>query len=468
MMIQFTRGDMLAVPADIRVNSVNCKGVMGTGVALAFKQRYPEMFRDYQRACRDGTLRPGTLHVWKNLTGDWVVNFPTKRDWRDPSRYEDIRTGLQELRRYLQEQGRVSVAIPALGCGHGGLDWGRVSSMIKDELDDLDASILVFEPADSHDVARVARDQPTEVQLRALENLDFHATKFARCDQASDLPPTAFVKGDPELLASGWIALLPSKSPGEREQAALQAIARQMVEAPSPVTVGLVHSTRATEDVVDLLLEDGISVVLILPFGPLTRKKIARTPTERPRAKLAMISVAAPEERWSRAILAQCMAFLRSRASGVLISDPEPKWLGSRAASAWSELSVFYLRYGSLPDTVYRMLSDMGAQPISRNANTGEPNLRPLFDLRPRFMTGSPKPDSVGWENFHLPLTAASVQRLRDVATAVEHARHPDGVARISVPCGANTEDLRTELRRIAAKEDDAANKNSDEVSRAR
>jgi O-acetyl-ADP-ribose deacetylase (regulator of RNase III) len=456
-MIQFTRGDMLAVPADIRVNSVNCRGVMGTGVALAFKRRYPEMFRDYQRACRDGIVRPGALHVWKNLTGDWVINFPTKRDWREPSRYEDIHAGLQALRRYLQEQGRVSVALPALGCGHGGLDWGRVSSMIKEELNELDAVILVFEPAASHEVARAARDQPTVGDLRALEHLGFHVPDLPKCDSGAGLPPTALVKGDPELLASGWIALLPSKSPGEREQAALQAVARQMVEASVPVTVGLVHSTRATEDVVGLLLEHGISVVLILPFGPLTRNKIARGPIEGRRGKLALISVATPEARWSRVILAQCMTLLRSMASVVLISDPEPKWLRSKAALAWSELAVFYLSYGSLPDAVYRMLNDIGAQPIRRNAHTGEPNLRPLLDLAPTSSRGSPKPDPIGWEHFHLPLTPASAQRLRDVATAIERARHPDGIARISIPRGADTQDLRTKLRRIAAENDSPA-----------
>lgn len=120
-MVEFTNGDMFGTPVDVRVNTVNCKGVMGAGVALAFKNRYPDMFKDYQSACKRGLVRPGRLHIWKSQVGDWVINFPTKRDWRDPSRYEDIGAGLEALRNYLSEQGSISVALPALGCGNGGL-----------------------------------------------------------------------------------------------------------------------------------------------------------------------------------------------------------------------------------------------------------------------------------------------------------------------------------------------------------
>src|SRR5688500_17204920 len=107
-MIEFVQGDMFATPADIRVNTVNCVGVMGTGVALAFKKRYPEMFEAYQRDCANGLVRPGQLHVWRSLAGDWIINFPTKRDWREGSHYEDIESGLHALRAYLETLGPVT------------------------------------------------------------------------------------------------------------------------------------------------------------------------------------------------------------------------------------------------------------------------------------------------------------------------------------------------------------------------
>ncbi len=97
-MLRFVTGDIFDTPADIRVNTVNCVGVMGAGLALAFKDRYPQMFKEYQRACSNNTLAPGKLHVWKSLSGDWIINFPTKRHWRQKSRYDDIEAGLVALR----------------------------------------------------------------------------------------------------------------------------------------------------------------------------------------------------------------------------------------------------------------------------------------------------------------------------------------------------------------------------------
>lgn len=140
---------MFETSADIRVNTVNCVGVMGAGVALAFKTRFPEMFKEYKRACEAGEIRPGKLHVWKSLTGDWIINFPTKRHWRDKSRYKDIEDGLVALHDYLKDKGRIRIVLPALGCGHGGLDWGKVSVLIEERLKDLEAEIIVFEPGDS-------------------------------------------------------------------------------------------------------------------------------------------------------------------------------------------------------------------------------------------------------------------------------------------------------------------------------
>jgi len=147
--LRFTTGDMFSTPAEILINTVNCLGVMGAGVALKFKQRYPRMFDEYRRKCASGEIRPGELHIWQSLNGERVVNFPTKRDWRDNSRYEDIEAGLLALKRFLAGQGPVRVVIPALGCGNGGLDWSIVSAMISEHLQGLDCQIIVFEPSRS-------------------------------------------------------------------------------------------------------------------------------------------------------------------------------------------------------------------------------------------------------------------------------------------------------------------------------
>lgn len=387
-MIEFTKGDMFGVPVDVRVNTVNCVGVMGAGVALAFKNRYPEMFKDYQNACREGKMRPGNVHVWQNLTGEWVINFPTKRDWRDPSRYDDIRSGLEDLRSYLQEQGPISVALPALGCGHGGLDWARVAPMISQALGDLPARILVFEPADSIRAGQIAYDKPTEEQSRALEALGFRSVKLADENEVSGFPTVALAKGDSSLIARRWLALLPSKELGDRERMALESIARQIAVSGESVTVALVHSTRHTERVADIFLDSGVSVVLILPFGPLVRKPIARTPTENRHAPFAIVSVAPPTGAWSRTVLAQSMSLLRTGAWSVLLSDPTPNWITDKTISTWLGRPLFYIRYDSLPEQLRRMLNQDGARPIGRRPDTGEPNLSVLL----RASTPSPKP----------------------------------------------------------------------------
>ena len=138
------------MPADLRINTVNCVGVMGAGVALAFKQRYPAMFKAYKQDCAAGLVKPGKMHVWRSNT-EWIINFPTKRHWHDGSRYEDIEVGLEALAAYLKIHAPLRVTLPALGCGNGGLNWSRVSEMIKKHLEPAAQlmEIFVFAPGGS-------------------------------------------------------------------------------------------------------------------------------------------------------------------------------------------------------------------------------------------------------------------------------------------------------------------------------
>lgn len=149
-MLTFTTGDLFETPADIRINTVNCVGIMGAGLALAFKQRYPVMFEEYRRACAQNLVQPGKPHVWSNPNApETIINVPTKRHWRQPSRYDDVELSLVWLRDYLVDKGEVRIALPALGAGLGGLDWERVKELIIKHLSDLPAKIMVFSPIDS-------------------------------------------------------------------------------------------------------------------------------------------------------------------------------------------------------------------------------------------------------------------------------------------------------------------------------
>ena len=149
-MMDFKTGDILASNAEALVNTVNCVGIMGRGIALQFKNKFPANFKAYAAACERGDVQPGQMYVFPTgwLTGPkYIINFPTKRHWRGDSRLEDIETGLAALRNVILERGIQSIAIPPLGSGLGGLDWKEVRLRIEKELETLDSvQIEVFEP----------------------------------------------------------------------------------------------------------------------------------------------------------------------------------------------------------------------------------------------------------------------------------------------------------------------------------
>jgi O-acetyl-ADP-ribose deacetylase (regulator of RNase III) len=144
-MIKYVKGDIFESSAQAIINTVNLKGVMGKGLALQFKNRFSGLFESYVNDVLDKRLAIGTPTIWKGLE-KWVINFPTKDDWRKPSNYDFIEEGLIGLRGKLDEWGVLSLAIPPLGCGLGSLDWSKVRPMIEEHLADLNMSIEVFEP----------------------------------------------------------------------------------------------------------------------------------------------------------------------------------------------------------------------------------------------------------------------------------------------------------------------------------
>ena len=145
-MIVETTGNLLLDDAQALVNTVNTVGVMGKGLALQFKRAYPSNFATYARACADGRVEPGRIFVTSLGDGRWILNFPTKRHWRQPSRLEDIRSGLDDLVRTIVELDVPSVALPPLGCGNGGLDWQVVRRLTFEKLDDLAVEIRLYGP----------------------------------------------------------------------------------------------------------------------------------------------------------------------------------------------------------------------------------------------------------------------------------------------------------------------------------
>lgn len=128
------------------VNTVNCVGVMGKGIALDFKKKYPSMFDEYQKLCKDGRVKPGQPYLYRDLTGISIINFPTKDNWRSPSKFSYITKGLKWFRQSYRELGITSIAFPPLGCGNGGLSWDDIGPEMYRALKDLPIEIEIYAP----------------------------------------------------------------------------------------------------------------------------------------------------------------------------------------------------------------------------------------------------------------------------------------------------------------------------------
>lgn len=139
-------GDLFSSDAQTLVNTVNCVGVMGKGVALVFKQRYPEMFKDYVKRCERRAVKLGEPYVFEDKSGVKILNFPTKDHWRSSSRLRDIESGLDYLVDHYGAWSITSVAMPPLGCGNGGLEWAEVGPLIHRKLSGLPIDVEVYAP----------------------------------------------------------------------------------------------------------------------------------------------------------------------------------------------------------------------------------------------------------------------------------------------------------------------------------
>jgi O-acetyl-ADP-ribose deacetylase (regulator of RNase III) len=167
-MIETATGDILATNVEALVNTINCVGISGRGIALQFRNAFPANFKAYEAACKRGEVQPGRMFVFgtgQPTNPRFIINFPTKRHWRDKSRLEDIDSGLEALVLEVRQRGIQYIAIPALGCGLGGLRWSDVHPKIEGAFAALsNVRALLFEP--SPRPAATAMVRSTEVSAR--------------------------------------------------------------------------------------------------------------------------------------------------------------------------------------------------------------------------------------------------------------------------------------------------------------
>ncbi|UBB18332.1 type II toxin-antitoxin system antitoxin DNA ADP-ribosyl glycohydrolase DarG [Comamonas odontotermitis] len=168
-MIEITNGNLLEAPVSALVNTVNTEGVMGKGIALQFRNMFPDMFKDYAAACKAGHVELGKMHIYHVSSfgegPEWIINFPTKGKWRSKSKVSDIEAGLDDLVINIKRLNIQSIAVPPLGCGNGGLDWSVVLPIIEDKLKSVqNVRVLVYPPSGAPD----AKDMPNMTEKPKL------------------------------------------------------------------------------------------------------------------------------------------------------------------------------------------------------------------------------------------------------------------------------------------------------------
>ena len=151
MTVTVRPGDLFRSDAQTLVNTVNTVGVMGKGIALEFKKRFPEMYVDYVQRCQANQVRAGEPYLYRRLTPPWIINFPTKEHWRSVARLSDIVLGLEYLEAHCNEWEVTSLAVPALGCGLGQLEWRVVGPTLYRHLSTLEIPVELFAPSDETD-----------------------------------------------------------------------------------------------------------------------------------------------------------------------------------------------------------------------------------------------------------------------------------------------------------------------------
>lgn len=173
-MIELTQGNLLEANAEALVNTVNCVGFMGKGIALQFKQAFPDNFKAYERACRLEEVRPGKMFIFDRqslINPKFIINFPTKRHWKGRSKIEDIESGLMDLIQEIKRLKIGSIAVPPLGCGLGGLDWSQVRPRIETAFSEIpEVRVYLFQPIGSPEANNmpVRTMRPSMTVARAL------------------------------------------------------------------------------------------------------------------------------------------------------------------------------------------------------------------------------------------------------------------------------------------------------------
>jgi len=280
-MVKIEYGSIFDSNAQTLVNTINCVGVMGKGLALEFKNRYPAMFDKYKSFCNKGVFKPGVLWIYKAEDGKWILNFPTKVDWKNPSELSYIEEGLKKFVEIWKEKGIKSIAFPLLGCKNGGLDANVVIPLMERYLSDcegLDVTIYddrgpkVEEPNLSKDDELSLKENVKEIVINSKPLVEEEPPKVTDEDE-EEAPAIQEVEDRPvdidTDMPGDFVKVQEKKDPGEIQEDKVEA------EAPdedAEILKEIIEERKAVHNEVDKILEDFAKG----DNSPEYRKKVAR------------------------------------------------------------------------------------------------------------------------------------------------------------------------------------------------
>jgi len=377
-MIKLVKGDFFEYEASIRVNTVNCVGVMGAGVALQFKNKFPKMFEDYAKECHLGKVKPGVPHVWNNnqLFNDnpIIINLPTKLHWKNPSKYEYIIAGLIWLRSFLKDKSLATVTLPALGCGHGGLNWDKVQKLIFEYLHDLNVTILLFEPESS---------TKKSLYFESIDDLkEKKVIKFLPNDPdcpnkiKDKIVSEIYIKGNINLLNLKILSIVVDPKAEDREK---EAVKNCLDIIPNIGFAFIIDYNSSFEiDLVKTLLMRKSNVIINLPYG-IFEIKIRKDLIEHwDENRILVCSLAKPEEKWKINTSINALKFTFKLADLVLITNFSYNSLEKYKQDLINATGeIFYINYWNHNIEFYDIIN---ARKIGKSSKTHLPNLNPIID----------------------------------------------------------------------------------------
>lgn len=371
-MIECVSGDFFDHDADIRINTVNCVGIMGAGVALEFKHRYPEMFLSYVEACKNNELAPGKPHLWEDnslFAHCLIVNLPTKLHWRDPSEYEYIEKDLVWLREFLLERDAV-VTLPALGCGHGGLDWSIVKPKIYHYLNDVKAKVFLFEPSASNKNWKTYQRNDL-LQSGGIEVLYPDSPHYPTV-KGAPFARELYCKGNIEVLDQRRLGVICSNAPSERELSAIEKIVCEIAAEDRAVVLALNNKQHLNFAV--RLLSRNVKIILVLPGGICKYKHDADLKNYSDR--FLILSYTAPDQDFTRYSYINSLKYRCGISNAILYAGENLKDVQRDTKYLNRFPNLFYVNYWREKQPEF---SAIGAQKIGINPETERPNIKALL-----------------------------------------------------------------------------------------